>query len=157
MNTTYFDTFLRALERCGDQQGVLGAEGVIYPPEPDFGYENTPRNALTFGSMGVDGVHYAVLTVQGSVRDDSPVIQVSPMDFSNPYYVLSESFFKYLADGCGVTAMEMEEVFADERAGKQTLVPFLRGRFDQDRLWGQNRSARLDQYLTLIEPKSALL
>ena len=70
MNDTFFETFLRSLEPLPDKQGVLGKEWVIFPPSPDYGYASTPRNALTFAAMGVDGVHYAILAIEGVVRDD---------------------------------------------------------------------------------------
>jgi hypothetical protein len=78
MDTTYFASYLRALDACADVQGVLGDEWVIHPPNPDYGYESTPRNSLTFGCMGVDGVHYAILAINGVITDESPVIQILP-------------------------------------------------------------------------------
>jgi hypothetical protein len=154
MDATYFETYLSALEKVDDPQGVLGEEFVILPPNPDYGYESTPRNALTFGCMGVDGVHYAILTnKEGIVGDDSPVIQICPMDFSDLYQTKGESFLAFLADACGVSIQEMEAVFVAERAGKATLVQFLKGHFDMSRLWDDNRTQRLERYLALIEPK----
>jgi hypothetical protein len=153
MNTTYFETYLRALDACGDPQGVLGEEWVLHPPHPDYGYESTPRNALTFGTMGVDGVHYAILKVDGVVDDDSPVIQVCPMDFSDLYQVLAESFLTFLAVGCAVSRREMESVFATERAGEQTLVPFLKQRFKMSGLCDAKRSRQFRDCLELIEKK----
>jgi hypothetical protein len=55
MNVTHFETYLHALDVCADPQGVLGEEWVLHPPNPDYGYESTPRNALTFGRMGNRG------------------------------------------------------------------------------------------------------
>jgi len=153
MSTTYFQTFVDAIKNLPDKQ-VLGQEWVIFPPSPDYGYDSTPRNALTFAVMGVDGVHYAILTFDGAVRDDSPVIQICPMDFSDLYGVLAESFLSYLAQGCGVSIAKMEAVFAKERNGKQTLAPLLKERFDQSRLWREERSPDLDRFLDLIEPKA---
>jgi hypothetical protein len=152
MDATYFDTFERAVGNCPDKQGALGEEYVVFPPNPDYGYECTPRNALTFGAMGVDGVHYAILTTSGVVSDDSPVIQICPMDFSDPYQVLCESFLGFLAAACNASVSQMAKVFAEEREGKQTLVTFLKERFVKSRLW-QNRSPKLDRFLDLIEPK----
>jgi len=153
MSPTHFETYLHALDACPDPQGILGDEWVLHPPDPDYGYESTPRNALTFGVMGVDGVHYAVLKTKGVVEDDSPVIQVCPMDFSDLYQVLAESFLRFLADGSGVSRGEMESVFATERAGEQTLVPFLKERFKMSRLWDENRSRQLRDCLEFIEKK----
>jgi hypothetical protein len=153
MPTTYFDTFLRAVQNCADKQSILGDELVIFPPSPDYGYDTTPGNALTFGTMGVDGVHYAILTIDGSVCDDSPVVQISPMDFSQPYSVLGDSFLSYLAAAGDVSLAEMEGIFGAEQAGQETLVPFLRDRFDQSRLFDEERRRKLDRFLDLIEPK----
>lgn len=150
---TYFQTFLLALEGYPDKRGILGDEWIIFPPDPNYGYECTPRNALTFGAMGVDGVHYAILTIDCAVRDDSPVIQIGPMDFSEPYSVLGETFLDYLAQGCGVTLDEMKSVFDAERSGAQTLISFLRQRFKQPRLFDETRRQKLDRYLDLIELK----
>ena len=123
-NPTYFDTFLRAVENADDRCGVLGGEELVFPPDPAYGYWATPRNALTFAAMGVDGVHYAVLRIDGAVTDESPVIHVSPMDFSDPYAVLGASFLEYLAAACGVSDQELEAVFEQERAGAASSSPF---------------------------------
>ncbi len=74
MGETYFQTFLDAIRDLPDKQ-VLGDEWVLFPPNPDYGYDSTPKNALTFAIMGVDGLHYAILTIGGVIRDDSPVIE----------------------------------------------------------------------------------
>jgi hypothetical protein len=152
MDATYFDTFLRAVENAADQEGILGEEYLIYPPTPDYGYEATPRNALIFGTMGVDGVHYAILRIDGQVTDESPVIHVGPMDFSQPYVVLGATFVSYLADACAVSVREMEAMFAEERAGRQTLVPFLREHFVHSRLYDDERFRKLERYLQFVEP-----
>ena len=151
---TLFDIFVRAVAQAADQRGVLGDDEIVFPPEPDFGYESTPRNALTFGAMGVDGVHYAILKIEGAVTDESPVIHVSPMDFSEPYAVLGETFLAYLSAACDVTHSEMEGVFAAERTCGEKLVPFLKAHFDHSRLYSETRLRSLDGYLRLIEKKS---
>jgi hypothetical protein len=153
MNPTYFDTYLAALGRMDDPQGVLGDEWVIHPPNPDYGYNSTPRNALTFGCMGVDGVHYAILKLDGVVADESPVIQICPMDFSDLYQVMADSFLSFLANGCGVTHKRMKEVFATERSGNPILTAFLMKRFDMSRLRFVARTRRLDSYLPHIQRK----
>jgi hypothetical protein len=155
MDATYFETFLRAVENTPkrDRLGVLGDDYLVFPPHPDYGYEATPRNALTFGTMGVDGVHYAILKIDGEVTDESPVVHVGPMDFSEPYVVLGDSFISYLAAACGVSIQEMESVFAEEREGRQKLVPFLKSHFVQSRLYDEKRLRKLELYLDRVEPK----
>jgi hypothetical protein len=152
---TLFDTFVRAVAQAADREGVLGKDRIVFPPTPDFGYEwCAPQNALTFAAMGVDGVHYAILKIDGAVTDESPVIHVSPMDFSEPYAVLGKTFLNYLAVGCGVADSEMEAVFAAERTCSEKLVPFLKAHFDHSRLYNKTRLESLDGYLKLIETKS---
>lgn len=151
---TLFDIFVRAVAQSADRRGILGDDEVVFPPESDFGYESTPRNALTFGAMGVDGVHFAILKIDGEITDASPVIHVSPMDFSEPYAVLGESFLDYLAAGCGVAHSEMEAVFAAETTCGAKLVPFLKAHFDHSRLYNETRLRSLEWRLELIETKS---
>lgn len=151
MVETHFEVFVRALKNCRDRRGVLGEERIVYPPSDDYGYGATPRNAVTFGAMGVDGVHYAVLRVKGNIPDDSPVIQIAPMDFSDPYSVLADSFLEYLAIGCGVTGIEMERVFASERDGVSSLAEFLKERFDHSRIWNRERIQFIDRYRDMLD------
>ncbi len=104
--------------------------------------------------MGVDGVHYAILKRGGSVRDDSPVVQVSPMD-SDDVTVLGESFLRYLADGCGVSDEEMEAVFEATRAGEPRLISFLAEHFRGTQLLEEERTAKLNaRYGHLVERKA---
>jgi hypothetical protein len=123
----------------------------VYPTREKYGYEATPRNAVTFGAMGVDVVHYAILRVGGVIEDDSPVIQVAPMDFSDPYSLLAESFLEYLAVGCAVPASEMQRVFDTEREHGNALVEFLREHFDHSRLWHSDRDRSIERYRELLE------
>ncbi len=154
MGVTYFETYLQALDACADVQGALGEEWVVHPPNPDYGYESTPRNAMTFACMGVDGVHYAILAIDDGITDESPVIQICPMDFSDLYQVISDSFLMFLADACGVSRRTMEEVFATEGTGKSALVTFLKERFDMSRLWDEKRTQKLELYLRYIQPRA---
>jgi hypothetical protein len=148
---TAFDIFIAAVAKVADANGVLGNEGVIYPPNPHYGYHCTPTNALTFGAMGVDGVHYAILTIDGTVRDQSPVLQVSPMD-GDCYHILAATFLDYLAAGCGVTATAMADILASEVRGEAVLVPFLRTRFSQRRLWPEGADEhRFDDLLSFVQ------
>ena len=96
--------------------------------------------------MGVDGVHYAILRVDEKIDDHSPVIQIAPMDFSEPYSLLADSFIEYLAVGCGITTAEMQRIFDSERDGRPALVAFLKERFDQSRHWESNRNRSIEEY-----------
>ncbi len=76
------------------------------------------------------------------------------MDFSEPYVILGSSFLSYLATGCGATLAEMEAVFVEERMGKQSLVPFLKQRFEHSRLFEEGYLLKLEPYLEFVEPKT---
>lgn len=151
MPETHFETFVRAVARTTDRRGILGEERLEYPPREEFGYHATPRNALTFGSMGVDGVHYAILRIEGAVDDFSPIIQISPMDFREPYCLLANSFIEYLAAGCAVTIAEMQGVFGAERDGRGSLIDFLKDRFDHSRFWDPGRQKSIEPYREELE------
>jgi len=153
MATTHFQTFIDAFAALDKRSRIFDGSDILCPPSDDYGYQNTPKNALTFASMGVDGVHYAILKLDGALRDDSPVVQVSPMD-SDDVIVLAKSFLRYLADGCRVSPRKMQRVFDAERAGKRQLVPFLAKHFDGITLLAERRVRKLTAtYAHLVERK----
>jgi hypothetical protein len=147
---TAFDTFLTALSKATNLEGVLGEEYVDYPPTEDVHYATTPLNAVVFGWMGCDGVHYAILKIDGEIRDDSPVIHVSPMDFDSPYALLAPTFTDYLASGCGVSRKEIEDLLAAEKAGRSSLVEFMRSHFDHMRFWFEDEENDIGPYIKMI-------
>ena len=154
MATTHFQTFIDAFAVIDERSRLLAGDYVQCPPSEVSGYQSTPKNAVTFASMGVDGVHYAILKIDGQVRDRSPVVHVSPMD-SDDLSILADSFLSYLADGCGVSKQKMQAVFDAERSGKSELVPFLSEHFDIYRLLGEERTHPLtSRYGHFIERKS---
>lgn len=155
MQPTHFETFIDAFAAFGAPSRVLDGDIVLCPPLEDYGYQSTPKNALTFASMGADGVHYAILKREGAVRDDSPIVQISPMD-SEDVTILGESLLRYLADGCGVSDEEMEAIFEADRAGKPRLVSFLAEHFRCIQLLEEDRTDVLNaRYGHLVERKMA--
>lgn len=148
-----FDTFLTALSHAADFDGVLGDVCVEYPPSENVEYWATPENAVVFGWMGVDGVHYAILKINGQIRDTSPVIQVGPMDFDEPYSLLAPTFTDYLAIGCGVTPKEMKALLAREEAGNSSLLAFMRSNFQQSRFWSDGMDLDIGPFATMIVQK----
>ena len=153
MATTHFQTFIDAFAAVEQRSRLLAGDDVLWPPSEDFGYQSTPKNAVTFASMGVDGIHYAILKIDGQVRDDSPIVHVSPMD-SDDITVMAESFLSFLADGCGVSAREMQEIFDAERSGGHQLVGFLSEHFDRYRLPDDEQTHKLTaRYGHLVERK----
>jgi hypothetical protein len=154
---TDFDTFLHAIGRLTEEQRriVLRDENVIYPPNENLGYESTPKDAVAFGAMGVDGVHYLILKRNGQITDESPVIHFSPMDFSNPYALLGHSFRQYLATVCGVTESAIVSIMDREHAGHAVLADFLCRNFDHRRLDLDGFGSQIELYsdmLPAVEP-----
>ncbi len=141
-----FDTFLAALCDATSLDGVLGDERVEYPPNEHVDYWATPQNAVVFGWMGCDGVHYAILKIDGQILDRSPVIQIGPMDFGEPYSLLAPTFADYLAIGCGVTPDEIKQVLDLQKNGTQSLVDYLRSRFQQSRFWTDGVDRDIGRY-----------
>jgi hypothetical protein len=153
MAMTHFDLFIRAFAVLDECSRVLDGDYILCPPSEDYGYQSTPKNALTFASMGVDGVHYAILMRDGVARNDSPVVQVSPMD-SDDITVLAVSFIHHLASGCRASEEQMEAIFEAERTGKPELVDFLSERFDVSTLLAEERTDDLNaRFGHLVERK----
>ncbi len=153
---TAFDTFLNALGKASNLEGVLGKDHVVYPPEEETAYPETPLNAVVFGWMGIDGIHYAILKIDGEIRDDSPVIEVWPTDFDSPYWLLAPNFTDYLTSGCGVSRKEIEDLLAAEKSGNSSLVEFMRSHFDGMRFWpegAEDGERDLGPYAKLIVPR----
>ena len=154
---TAFGVFLTALGNAAERDGVLGDECVEYPPSEEVDYWATPLNAVVFGWMGVDGVHYALLKVDGEIRDSSPVIQIGPMDFDEPYSLLAPTFVDYLAIGCGVARSEIEGLIALEESGRSALLDFMRANFQQSRFCADDVERDLGRYATMIVQKPEIV
>ena len=122
-----FDLFARATLRAADPSAFWGRDRFLLPPDDsDYrSYGPSPKNALPFLSMCVDGVHWTLLAVDGAVREDSPVIRVSPMDFSDPHAVEAPSFMDWIRPATGPDRDELIAALDRERAGGDALSPHL--------------------------------
>ena len=148
-----FQSFLAVADAWDDPFDTLDGDALVNPPVDDFGYLNTPANSLTFLKMGVDGVHTAILKRDGVVREDSPVIYISPMD-SDEWTILAPTFVDYLADGCAVPRERIIELLDAVEGDPAALVRFLSANFDRGRLLTEDRVNELnDRYLHLVEKK----
>jgi hypothetical protein len=152
---TTFEIFLSALSKADSHDGVLGKEYIEYPPNEHYGYGATPQNAVVFGKMGVDGVHYAILKRDGQVHEDSPVIQIDPMEWDAPYSLLAPTFKDYLAIGCGVKLAKIDALPAQEEAGQPMLLEYLCSRFRHSRFRRKGTNREIGPYLYLISAKDA--
>lgn len=150
-----FKRFLTAARAWHEPNDTLDGDYLVDPPEDDYGYFNTPANSLTFLGMGVDGVHTAMLKLDGAVREDSPVIYVSPTDGEDEWTILAPTFVDYLADGCAVPTQKIEELLGTVDSNPEALMQFLQTNFDGSRLLDENRIRSLNKrYLRLVENKA---
>ncbi|MBS4218371.1 hypothetical protein KHA96_08610 [Bacillus sp. FJAT-49711] len=64
----------------------------------NFRYFNTPSDVIVFGNIGVDGIHYGILTDYGSVNEleAAPIVCVSPMDFDRPIRLVANNLCEFL-------------------------------------------------------------
>lgn len=64
-----------------------------------FRYYNTPCDVVVFGSIGVDGIHYGMLTDFGSAPDleSAPVVCVDPMNFDRPAKIVANHLREFLS------------------------------------------------------------
>ena len=149
---TFFEAFFLAARLYSKDGMILG--GYVYlvdPPKHEQEYQ-TPVNSLTFSDMGVDGVRYALIKLDGRVTNDSPVVQVDPMS-SEPITVVGATFLDYLADGCNVSRDDMESLFETTRKDRRQLIEYLDSSFDFRGLLHEDRTRPLnEQYLHLVEP-----
>ncbi len=136
------------------RQEVLGDENLIYPPTENLCYDLMPKDALAFGAMGVDGVHYLILKINGKICNESPVIYFSPMDFAAPYALLGHTFLAYLATACGVTEIKMREVLDDEKKTGDVLAKFLRMNFSHSRIDLDGFGLQINDYSHLLPVKN---
>ncbi|GAB3811444.1 hypothetical protein [Kribbella italica] len=86
-----------------DPSTVLGFAGLFLEPPDDPGdgwseYVNSPRNAITFGSTGVDGVHFCALFGPADAPTTTIVLCVPLAD--EPNHVVGTSLAEFLALGC---------------------------------------------------------
>ncbi|MEL7312894.1 MAG: hypothetical protein AAFN07_15365 [Pseudomonadota bacterium] len=147
-----FERFLTAARAWHDPNDTLDGDYLVDPPEDDYGYFNTPANSLTFLAMGVDGVHTAMLKLDGAVRRESPVIYVSPTD--GAWTILAPTFIDFLSDGCAVPPRKIGELLDTVDSDPAILMRFLQSNFDGTRLQEEDRIKRLNaQFLDLVEKK----
>ena len=79
----------------------LGAIGLfLHDPPKNSGYSVTPKNSITFASIGVDGVHFGSITKGHRINPDSPVVVTIPMDFEEPNFIVGETLHDFLCLGC---------------------------------------------------------
>ncbi len=102
--------------------------------------------------MGVDGVHTIICELDGTVRDESPVFQVSPSDSDNPYCLLGDSFSEYLASGCKCSVNQIRDLMNDQRKGQQGLIGFISKNFKRQHFDLDGFGSEYSRYDRLLSP-----
>jgi hypothetical protein len=82
--------------------------GQLENPE-NYSYWCTPRNSITFGSTGGDGVHYGILDIGSGFTDSSPVVMTVP-SCDTPNTIVGASFVDFLALGCRQGYFTLEQL-----------------------------------------------
>jgi hypothetical protein len=78
--------------------GVIGL--FLHDPPRKAGYDQTPKNSVTFASIGVDGIHFGSITERDKVESRMPIVLTIPMAFDEPNYIVGESLYDFLCLGC---------------------------------------------------------
>lgn len=79
----------------------LGAIGLfLYDPPTKAAYAVTPLNSMTFGGIGVDGIHFASITDNAAVDPMAPVVMSIPMALETPNFIVGETMYDFLCLGC---------------------------------------------------------
>lgn len=74
-----------------DQFGLLLSEDVTH-------YQVTPLDVIPFGSIGVDGIHYGLLTDFGKIQgiEEAFIVLIAPMDFGDQHKIVARNFREFL-------------------------------------------------------------
>jgi len=123
-----FDAFLSSSNAISNAYGIHGDDDLLNPPSPDYGYDSTPLNSLTFASMGCDGVHYALITINGKKKEECPVAMICPMD-SDDICFLANSFKEYISQGCGIDVDKLNSLVEEESSMPGSFAQFVKEHF----------------------------
>ena len=92
-----------------DPRYVFGDVGLFLErPLKRWTYFCTPRNSVTFGSTGGDGVHFGFLQLPASPHI-APIVMTVPMS-DNRNIVVAESLEEFLNLGCHVGWFSLEQL-----------------------------------------------
>ena len=62
------------------------------------GYFCTPKNAVTFAGIGVDGIHFCILPDENDLTlENSPVYVISPMMPDHYVEIVAENFYDFIS------------------------------------------------------------
>lgn len=130
-------------------------------PERDR-YDGDPANTTPFARMGCDGVHYSFLQIDGKVRDDSPVVQINPMDADDAFAIVGADLTEFIGwevhSQRALSKMMLAEGDEDEAASlaeEGVLLERLAAAFNV-KPWGGHSSARYRELQRLYLPDLAI-
>lgn len=138
---------------------TMAFDGLELPDRPEKGrYDCEPANTTPFASTGCDGVHYSFVHVDGRVSDESPVVEISPMDSGEEFAILGADLREFIGwhvkssrDFLKV-AMSDGDMDEEEAAQKRELLDRLLAAFDA-KPWGGYRSARFRELQRTFLPR----
>jgi hypothetical protein len=110
---------------------------ILMRPLENIGYESTPINSLTFAHTGGDGVHYSLVTVEGNVSEDSPVVMTVPMNHPKVNLVVGENLLEFLCLGEQLGYFFLEQLVYNEA---ETIEWFLHPKEFINKEYGINPS-----------------
>jgi hypothetical protein len=82
---------------------------ILHGKLEHWSYWCTPRNSITFASIGGDGVHYGILDIGDGFTDSSPVVMTVPC-CDTPNTIVGESLIDFFALGCRQGYFTLEQL-----------------------------------------------
>ena len=97
----------------------------LYEPVlENWGYHDTPQNALTFASTGIDGEHFSFLTRANALLDPSPIVLTMPMGYTGfKNYIVGADLLDFLSLGFQVHFAALPSLAApDDDRDRRELI-----------------------------------
>jgi hypothetical protein len=83
----------------------------LHLPLQPGGYDCSPSNALMFARTGGDGVHFALLPLDGMLSEETPVVLTVPMAAAgSTNFIVGENLQDFLALGCRRGYFQLEQL-----------------------------------------------
>ncbi len=74
----------------------------------------TPINSFTFAQTGGDGVHFSLVTLEGKVLENSPVVMTVPMNYGKVNLIVGENLLEFLCLGEQLGYFFLEQLVYNE-------------------------------------------
>jgi hypothetical protein len=87
---------------------------ILFRPLIKNNYDSTPSNSSTFAQTGGDGVHYSLVTLEGKISEDSPVVMTVPMGYPKVNLIVGENLLEFLCLGEQLGYFFLEQLIYNE-------------------------------------------